>query len=176
MIQKLKPKGTICDLGCGTGHKLMKICQATRRPGLGIDIDNDAFVSDKSLSVGGTNISLELGDVAKLDGVWEDIDIVLQSFVAHGFFPDDRYVSILASYQNNFPHMKYFVIVDIVSPDDSLESFMPGYDYVHGLLGLETRSHERTVKLFTNAGYEIAKQVSVPSLPNTFIWILKVKR
>jgi hypothetical protein len=170
VVQKLRPKGTICDLGCGTGDKLLKICNATGKPGLGIDIDDDAFTTAKELS---SSISLEKGDVTALEGIWEDIDIVLQTFVTHDFNPEEKCISSLASYKKNFPHMKYLIVVDIVAPDDRSSTFMPGYDYVHGLLGIEIRSFEKTTSLFTRAGYEVFKELPVASLPNTFIWVLK---
>src|SRR5581483_7756710 len=39
LFRIIKPKGTICDLGCGTREKLLKICNAINTSGLGIERD-----------------------------------------------------------------------------------------------------------------------------------------
>ena len=37
VFRAIKPKGTICDLGCGTGERLVQICKTLNSPGLGIE-------------------------------------------------------------------------------------------------------------------------------------------
>ena len=37
IFRSIKPKGTICDFGCGTGEKLVKICKEVDSSGLGIE-------------------------------------------------------------------------------------------------------------------------------------------
>lgn len=50
---------------------------------------------------------------------------------------------------------------------------MPGFDYVHGLQGITPRSYEETIETFIKADFKILKELAVPNMPNTFIWVVK---
>ncbi len=172
IIQKLDIRGTICDLGCGSAHRLVKVCQAVSLPGLGLDAHPDAIRIAKEFAKDFSSIKIEQADVTKLQGIWEDVEIIMQSFMTHDIIPDDLCIEIIRSYRNNFPNLKYFIIVDIVAPNDHFHSHMPGYDYVHGLLGIETRRYDKTIQIFLDAGYDIVDELPL-NMPNTYIWILK---
>lgn len=172
VFSRIKTTGTICDLGCGLGTRLGWVCKETGNPGLGLENDDGSVLLAREKFKEEPLVSFEKGDISKLDGIWEDITVLMQCFVFHDFVKTKECVSIINSYIKNFPNIKYFVYVDIVSPSDSKKQILPGYDYVHGLLGIETPTYEEIIELFTQSDYQIIEEISVPDLPNTFIWIL----
>lgn len=171
----LKFLGTICDLGCGYATMLTKICKATGNPGLGFDSE-PKVVKQAKKKLANSNISIEQGDITQLQGVWEDVVILMQRHVFHDFTPNERCIDIMNSYFNNFPNLKYFFYVDTVSPSHLKDELLPGFDYVHGLLGIQTRTYEETLQMFKDSNYDVMKEVSIPKLPNTFLWILLQKK
>jgi len=172
IIKKLKLKGTICDIGCGSADRLLRLCKATSLPGLGLDSSHEAVAIAKKAAEKHQNIHIEHANAAKLESVWEDVQLIMQCFMTHDIFPDEQFIKSLSAYHNNFPNLKYFLVIDIIAPADSFESHMPAYDYVHGLLGIETRQYDRFTSLFLRAGYKIAKEVLI-DMPNTYLWVLK---
>jgi SAM-dependent methyltransferase len=173
-FSSLKLSGTICDLGCGYATTLSKICKKTGNFGLGIDSEPKVVRKAKK-RFENTNITVELGDIAKLQGIWEDVVVLTQCHVLHDFTPEQKCIDIMNSYLNNFPNMKCFFYVDIVSPSDTHNRIMPGFDYVHGLLGIQTRTYEETIQMFKCSNYKVIKEVLFPDMPNTFLWILVPK-
>jgi hypothetical protein len=171
VIKGLKPKRTICDLGCGTADRLIKVCQATGLPGLGLDDDSGAFRLAARLTRDNPNISVEKGDVSHLKGIWEDVEILMQSFMLHDINPESEALRMLKSYKDHFPHCKYLIVVDIVAIEDDSSVHMPGFDYVHGLQNIEPRKYQEVVSLFQKAGYKIKKEYQV-GMPHTYLWIL----
>ena len=172
VIKKLRLKGTICDVGCGSADRLLRLCKETSLPGLGLDSCQEAVAIARKAAKVHQNINIEYGNALNLEGIWEDVQLLMQCFMTHDIFPDDQFIESLSSYRKNFPNLKYFLIIDIVAPEDSFASHMPAYDYVHGLLGIETRKHERFTSLFLKAGYKIVEEVSI-DMPNTYLWVLK---
>ena len=172
VIKKLRLKGTICDLGCGSANRLFKLCKDTSLPGLGLDASPEAVKIARKLTEAYPTINIELADAAKLEGIWEDVQVLMQCFMTHDIFPDEKLVQSLSSYLENFPNLKYFIIVDIVAPEENLSSHMPAYDYVHGLLGIETRRYDRFAALLSQSKYKITKEVPI-DMPNTYLWILR---
>lgn len=173
-FKHLKFSGTICDLGCGYGTKLSKICKETKNPGLGFDSEPE--VIEQARSIIDSHVSLELGDITNLQGIWEDVVILMQSFVFHDFFPENRCIKIMNSYLDNFPNLKCFFYIDIMTPSSQKNQLFPGFDYIHGLLGIPTRTYEETIRMFHQSDYLIAKEIPILDLPNTFLWILFPKR
>lgn len=174
LIKSLNIKGTICDLGCGSADRLLKLCKATNLPGLGLDSSAAAVRIARKTTKSYPLIEIEQEDGANLQGVWEDVQVLMQCFMIHDICPDQKLVECLISYKRNFPNLEYIVIVDIVAPDDPVSTFMPAFDYVHGLLGIDTRRYDRFVSLFERSGYDLAKEVSL-NMPNTYLWVLKKK-
>lgn len=173
IFRTMKPKGTICDLGCGTGERLVQICKALNLPGLGIEQSDQAILRGQKYIKNGMRIEIVQGDITNLNEVWEDVDTVTMSFVCHDISSYEMCIRILRSFQNNFPRMKHLIVVDIVSFSEKVPSIMPGFDYVHGLQGMTPRNYEETVEVFKKANYFISNEIQVPNMPNTFIWILK---
>lgn len=176
VFERIQTKGTICDLGCGLGTRLAWLCQTTGNPGLGFENDDKAVQTSRKKFKKEKLISFEKGDIAKLDGVWEDVTVVMQYFVFHDFVKKKECISILNSYLHNFPNLKCFIYVDIVAPSDAKNQMMPGYDYVHGLLGISTPTYEDTMALFEQSNYSVMEEIPVPDLPNTFAWLLCPKQ
>ena len=176
VFKQIKPKGTICDLGCGTGEKLVRICQTTNSPGLGIELSNSVIKESKKFTKKIPQIEIIKGNILSLNGIWEDVTVSMISFVLHDIKTKKECAEILHSYQNHFPRMQYLLVIDIVSPSETLTSIMPGFDYVHGLQGLTPRNYEETIETFKKAKYEILEELEIKNMPNTFIWILEPDR
>jgi hypothetical protein len=162
--------GTVCDLGCGYGGMLSKICHKTGNPGLGFDSEPEV-VRESRKKFEKTNITIELANIEKFEGVWENVVALIQCHVFHDFTPNQRCIQIMNSYLGNFPNLKYFFYIDTVSPSCTHANLFPGFDYVHGLLGIPTRNYEETVEMFSDSSYQVLKEVPL-ELPNTFLWIL----
>lgn len=176
IFKSLRPRGTICDLGCGTGEKLVKICKVLNVGGLGIEKSSQVIKKSKEFIKACPQVEIIKGDVFNLKGVWEDVEIAMISQVYHDIHPLNRCVKFLHSLSDHFPHLRCLIIVDIVSLSESLPSIMPGFDYVHGLQGVTPRTYEEMIKTFNKAGFKIVKELAVPNMPNTFIWIVKQEK
>lgn len=170
-ISFLSPSKTICDLGCGIPNRLIDFCTRFRIEGLGLDYSEKTLNIGKRLTKRYRNISLEREDITKLQKIWPNVDILMQYFVLHDITPVSKCISVLNSYRIHFPNFRYFVYIDIVfSPDDS--EHMPGFDYVHGLQNIQTRTYKETIDLFKEASLSIYKERRIDALPNTYLWIL----
>jgi hypothetical protein len=174
IVTHLHFKGTICDLGCGYGDLLAKINRKTGHPGLGFESQLDVVKrANKKIT---KNVVIERADITNLTGIWEDVVILMQSFVFHDFNPTNFCTKLINSYLKNFPNLRYFFYIDIVSPSASHPDIFPGFDYVHGLLGTKTRTYEETLEMFANTKFQVAKEIKIDKLPNTYLWILTISR
>ena len=167
-ISNLKHSGIICDLGCGCATTLARVCKATGNKGIGFEIQ-ECLVRETE------DISVELGNITALEGTWGDVSIVTQKYVFHDFVLDHG-ADILRSYFSSFPNLEYFIYVDIVSPEKPGDTILPGFDYVHSLLGIPTPTYKQTVAMFEEAGYDVLQEIPVEQLPNNFVWILTPKK
>lgn len=172
VFSHLKFKGTICDLGCGYGDLLAKINRKTGYPGLGFESQPEVVKRANSKIT--KNVVIERANITSLSGIWEDVVILMQSFVFHDFNPANYCAKLINSYLKNFPNLKYFFYADIVSPSHSHPDIFPGFDYVHGLLGTQTRTYEETLKMFSLTKFHIMKEIKIDKLPNTYLWILAI--
>jgi hypothetical protein len=170
IFSELQFEGTICDLGCGLGSTLTKLCEVTNCPGLGFEISRE-IVTQASLEAK-KNVCIECQDITKLEGAWEDIVILLQCHVFHDFIVGGQAEKLLDSYLQVFPNMKYFYYIDTVTPSESETKIFPGFDYIHGLQGIRTPTLEETLELFNNSQFSLNQQILIPGLPNTYLWIL----
>ena len=94
-------------------------------------------------------------------------------FVFHDINPITKSVKFLKSIHEHFPRMRCLIVIDIVSLSESFPTMLPGFDYVHGLQGITPRSYEETLEAFEKAHFKIIDEVSVPNMPNTFLWVVK---
>lgn len=169
----LKPKGRICDLGCGTGERLIQICREFNLHGLGIEKSELAIEEGKKITKDYPKVEIIQGDLTDLKDIWDDVEIVTMAFVYHDIISPVICSEILRSFQNNFPHMQYLILIDIVTLSDKVPTIMPGFDYVHGLQGIIPRNYEQTHDVFNSANYIVAQEIPIPNMPNTYIWMLK---
>ena len=169
-IRDLGIRGTICDLGCGYASMLSAICQNTCNPGLGFDQET-AVIAETKNRLEGTDITVEVGDIFNLAGVWEDVVMLVQCHVLHDVTPNEHCASVLNSYLENFPNLKCFFYIDTMAPSITKNEILPGFDYVHGLLNIPTRNYEETIEMFRTSAYRVMKEIPL-EIPNTFIWIL----
>lgn len=175
VIKNLHPTGTICDLGCGTAEKLVKICKATCTNGLGFDRDQEVIKNSEKYVGEYSNVEVIQADIAKLKGVWEDVELGLISFVLHDFEPYKTCLQFLNSLKTHFPRMKCLIVVDIVTASSDNPSIMPGFDYVHGLQGIIPRNYQQYLEIFSSSSLAIRQEIAVDHMPNTYIWVLEIK-
>lgn len=175
LFRFLNPKGTICDFGCGTGSKLIELCKINGVSGLGLEKSEKVIEKSKVLIQENSKIEIIQADIEKLEGVWEDVEIGLISFVLHDISPEKNCVQFLTSLKKHFPRMRCFIVVDAVSMSEDL-SILPGFDYVHGLQGITPRTYQETKKVFEDAKFNVFKEISIENMPNTFVWVLEIKR
>lgn len=176
LFKAIKPKGTICDLGCGTGERLVQICKILNSPGLGIEKSDQAINQGKKYTKNCPKLEIIKRDITDLKDVWEDVEIVTMSFVCHDISSSSVCSQMLRSFQKNFPRMQCLILVDIVSFSEKVPTIMPGFDYVHGLQGIMPRTYEETIEVFEKANYAISQEIAVPNMPNTLIWILRPRK
>ncbi len=173
-ISNLNPK-MICDLGCGSGSNLIRICEKLKIKGLGIDRNESALKLGRSLLKHPQLVVLKRENILSSRHSYPDVDILLLDYVMHDFVPEAKCVQMLDSMLDKFPNLKYFFITDIVAPSKKFPSSLPGFDYVHGLLGIKTRTHRENEIVFKKSKYLVHKEIPIKKLPNTFFWILKPK-
>jgi len=176
IFRSLKPKGTICDLGCGTGEKLVKICKKTHSSGLGIEQNRHVIKESKKYTKNSPQVDIIRGSIDSLKGVWEDVTVAMISFVFHDIPSKKECSKMINSYLTHFPRLHHLIVVDIVSPSPQVPTNLPGFDYVHGLQGFSPRNYEETLDTFIKGQYNIDQEIVVPNMPNTFIWILSPQR
>lgn len=172
IFKEIKPKSTVCDLGCGTAEKLVRICEMLNTSGLGIERDRKVVKASRKFVKNHPLVEVITGDITKLDGVWEDVDAALISMVCHDITPDQNCIEFLKSLKTHFPRLKCLVIVDMVSISEEMPIGLPGFDYVHGLQGTTPRSYKETMKVFSKAGFSCVQEEKIPNLPNTFVWVV----
>lgn len=120
-----------------------------------------------------SNIEVIEADITQLKGVWEDVELGLISIVLHDIEPEEKCISFLTSLKDHFPRMQGLIVVDIVSMSQAVPTNFPGFDYVHGLQGISPRTYEETIRLFAKSQLSIVREVAVPNMPNTYIWVLE---
>jgi hypothetical protein len=175
MIHSMQIQGTICDLGCGAATRLINLCHTTRTKGLGIEFADETVELAKKNTKNIEQISIEKGNIMNLRSVWEDVNLIMQFFVMHDVTPNEKCRCVIDSYVKAFPNVDRFIYTDIVAPSESVPTQLPGFDYVHSLLGVQTRSYEETMRIFEASKFRIVQEEAILNLPNTFIWVLQPK-
>ncbi|MBS3905256.1 MAG: methyltransferase domain-containing protein [Simkania sp.] len=172
-LKKLSIQGTICDLGCGSAASLLKICKKTGLKGLGIELNDDALKLARESLGKKSPVKLIKGDIAKVTGKYEDVEVLMHCFAMHDITPGKQCIRVLKSYLEHFPNMRYFFYIDSVAHTEKELSFLPGFDFIHALLGIPVRTYDETLSLFKNSGYQILKEKALKQIPNSYLWILK---
>lgn len=173
-VRKLSFEGILCDLGCGACTRLIDICKSLKVPGLGIEACLDVVLNaeEELYESKNTLVKCQHGDILSLKTTWPEVSVLMQFFVFHDLIHKENGAFLLRNIINSFPNLKYFVYVDIVRPSGSHPNPMPGYDYIHGLMNVKTRTYDETNNLFQEANLVVYKEIEVEGMPNTFIWIL----
>lgn len=172
VIQQIKPKGTICDLGCGTAEKLAGICEELNIKGLGIERDPVVIQASRKFTNGNPSVEVVQADITNLNGIWEDVNVAIMNMVFHDITPSSSCVEFLQSLRTHFPRLQRLLVADMVSMSEDSPSIMPGFDYVHGLQGMTPRNYQETMQTFVDAGYSVINETTVPNMPNTFVWVV----
>ncbi|MFF8557201.1 class I SAM-dependent methyltransferase [Streptomyces sp. NPDC015501] len=180
LLESLRPEGRICDIGCGTGARLLRVCRRVNQPGIGYDLSAKAVEAaretvDEARRIG-VDIDVRQGDATALTQDHPDVDIVTQAFMTHHIAPDEYCAAVLRSYRSRFPRARYLVIFDTVPSQDSEEPeiFAPGFDYIHALQNMEPRSRGAARRMFTEAGYICREEVEL-AVPNSYAWVLEMR-
>lgn len=173
IIKDLQIKGTICDLGCGDATRLIDLCRLTGTKGIGIEASAAAIKLAKTHLNGKKSIIMKKADITDVKGCFPDVELLMQFSVMHDITPTAHCRKVIDSYRKNFPHMKYFLYVDHLRSSPALNTQIPGFDYIHGLLGIHTRTYEETIEMFKSSSFEIHLEKEVKGLPNTFLWLLQ---
>lgn len=171
-IQHRKLTRTLCDLGCGSADHLIELCTDLKLNGLGIDLDPDAMAIAKKKTQHLDHIEVLLGDITQIQTTYLNVDAVMQWHVLHDISDESTCVEVINSTLTCFPNLQCFFYVDIVTPSAQHPEFMPGFDYIHGLQNIRTRTYEETLKLFDQSQFTVEKEIKIKEMPNTFFWIL----
>jgi len=176
ILESLEFSGPICDLGAGNCERLIKLYNLKGWPGLGIDNCQEVVEQTaKRLKHYNYDVSCQQGDITNMTAVFNDVQVLTQFFVFHDFVPTGKCVEFINSLLKNFPSVRYFIYVDIVAPSFSHPEMMPGFDYVHGLMGIKTRTYEETMEMFKKTRFGLVEERKIEGLPNTYMWVLERK-
>jgi Methyltransferase domain len=172
-LKRFRPLKGICDLGCGLGHLLSTVCLEFDCVGLGFEISQTVVNQAQEELRNCPKINVAVGDIRHLSGQWPNIDVLMQCHVFHDFVNTPDFANLIDSYKLFFPNHKYFIYIDTVSPSASCPSIFPGFDYVHGLMGILTPTYEETITAMRKQGYSIRSQQPIVGMPSTFLWIFE---
>ncbi|EIF8947217.1 class I SAM-dependent methyltransferase [Vibrio cholerae] len=179
ILEELSLTGKICDMGCGAGVRLLRICKKNRLQGLGMDIDFDAIevaLKNKKLT-NNNDVDFICQDITKIKTGSPDIEAMLFTFFTHHIQCDDILASMLQEYKDYFINLKYIIIFDTVSDSNNLSEdkiFSSGFDYIHRIQGLIPRTREDYYNVFDKAELAVEKEISLP-VDNSFIWVCKLR-
>lgn len=165
------PYRGICDLGCGEATRLFYICRKLKMRGLGIDISEKSIRKAQNSLRAKDKINLTIKDITKLNKTYPEVEIVLQSFVMHDI-TGKKFHDTVRSFHSTFSNLKMFIYIDAFAPDDSCPTQLPGFDYIHSLLNIKTRTRGETLLLLKKAGFHLIKETLIPELPNCYMWVL----
>ncbi len=162
----------ICDLGCGEAARLIEICRTTKRKGIGFDLSAPSIQKAQSILNETDNIELFAQDITKIPHKHPEIDVLLQEFVMHDL-TGTLYEQTIQTIRSKFPNMKMFIYIDAFATSDHSSMQLPGFEYVHSLLNIKTRTKEETLSILQKYELYIDQEYAIPSLPNCYMWILK---
>lgn len=171
ILRKHSIKGTICDLGCGNASTLMYLCRKEKLPGLGFDFFSSSIDVAKGSLNQNDKITLLTKDITKIDEVYPEVEVLLQSFVMHDF-SDAVCRKTIQSLLTSFPKARLFLYLDAVSPVNENPLQLPGFDYIHSLLGIKPRTLKETSNLLADSGLHIMNLDPIQGLTNCYIWTL----
>lgn len=175
-IKNRSVHGSICDLGCGSAGHLIELCKTLRLKGVGIDIDASAVQLALQNTMHLNDIRIIHGDVTAKLITDPLVEVLMQWHVLHDVDSEKECLRIIDSTLDCFENLKCFFYIDIVSPSQKAPNPMPGFDFVHGLQNIQTRSYEKTHEMLSQSRFNIEKEIAIEQMPNTFCWILSPKK
>ncbi|KZN58170.1 hypothetical protein N473_05360 [Pseudoalteromonas luteoviolacea CPMOR-1] len=178
VVAELDLTGTLCDMGCGAGLRLIKLCRNFGLKGIGMDMDANAVaLANQNLAKSGVDgVEFKQQDITKIEGQHEDIEAIMFTFFTHHIEPNERLERLLSNYREIFPNLKYIVIFDTVTgekPNEINNIFSKGFDYIHRLQGLIPRTRADYMSIFDNSRLSITKEIPL-AVDNSYVWICKV--
>lgn len=159
-----RPPRAVCDLGCGSGQRLIRI--AGNHPGVrgvGVDLAPAAVeLSTTSVAEAGMadRISVHHGDVHALpqQAEFAGVDTVTCVFMGHDFWPYDKCVTVLRRIREVFPDVERFLLCDVVrsetAPGPETPIFRLGFELAHTLMGVTLPTRVDWMTAFDAAGWE----------------------
>lgn len=178
IFQQLNLTNTLCDMGCGAGLRLINICRKFGLKGIGMDIDANAVkLANHNLSQSDVDgVEFIQQDITKIEQKNTDVEAILFTFFTHHIEPNQRLEKLLNDYRYTFPNLKYMIIFDTVTSENSNDInhiFAKGFDYIHRLQGLIPRTRADYMSIFDNSRVDIIKEIQL-EVDNSFVWICKV--
>lgn len=174
--------GTVADLGCGSGQRLLRIAgHDPRVRGIGVDIATDAVdLARNSIADAGMDdrIRIVLGDVLDPpdDPAFADVDVITCVFMGHDFWPMQRCVAGLSGLRLAFPGVRRLLLCDVVRtpgvPGPETTIFTLGFELVHALMGVYLPSRQEWLSAFQAAGWNLVAEYQVSAPPSGILFEL----
>jgi phenylpyruvate C(3)-methyltransferase len=175
--------GTVADLGCGSGQRLLRIVgRDPRLRGIGVDIARDAVdLARKSIAdvAMDDRIRVVHGDVLDLpsDPAFADVDVITCVFMGHDFWPLERCVAGLTGLRVAFPGVRRLLLCDVVrtsgAPGPGTTIFTLGFELVHALMGVYLPSRGEWLDAFHAAGWSLVAEYAVSAPPSGILFELR---
>jgi SAM-dependent methyltransferase len=159
--------GTVVDLGCGSGGRVLDIlARYPRARGVGVDIARPALESARAdaLAAGAADrIELVEADVLELDERPEfaGVDLITCFMMGHDLWPRESCVAALRRFRKVFPAARRFLLGDATRtvgiPDSELPVFTLGFELGHDLMGVWLPGIADWESVFEEAGWRLVR-------------------
>ncbi|MCC8367978.1 class I SAM-dependent methyltransferase [Xenorhabdus sp. PB61.4] len=180
IFSQLDISGTLCDMGCGAGLRLINICRQFGFNGIGMDINANAIeLANKNLREtysGSSEIKFKQQDVTIINEINPSVEAILFTFFTHHIEPNERLEKLLNDYRNLFPNLKFIILFDTVTNEkgNSINNiFARGFDYIHRLQGLVPRTRADYMAIFERSCLHVIDEI-VLEVDNSYVWLCKV--
>jgi ubiquinone/menaquinone biosynthesis C-methylase UbiE len=179
VLTKLKPQGTLADVGCSSGELLISLCNDFGIVGIGFEKSPDMVeLANKNIQLNTTvPIHAHYIDYMNIKGTYPDVDIVISDFFTHHVVDDEDCTNVLQSLKTAFPNSRYLLFMDNYTPENNTadpQHFAPAFDFVHRLQGIETRNLKSLERILENSGFPLVNRLDL-EIPNSYLWILEMK-
>lgn len=178
IFDKINISGTICDMGCGAGLRLINICRNLRINGIGMDIDANAInLANKNAEELQVNyVKFNKIDVTNINEIYHEVKAITFTFFTHHVIPNKRLSDLFLNYKVIFPDLKYMIVFDTVTSEDKntkSDIFANGFDYIHRLQGIMPRTRKDYLSIFKDSNLSIINEIKL-EVDNSYVWICKV--
>lgn len=175
--------GTVADLGCGSGQRLVRLAGA--KPHLrciGVDIDKSAVDMARELLARAqvaSRVDIVEGDALHLkpSSEFAKVDVVMCVFMGHDFWPFDRCVTGLRQLRAAFPRASRLLLCDVVraprTPGAEMTIFTLGFELIHALMGVYIPTREEWLNAFHASGWQPVAEHQVAAPPAGILFELR---